>query len=126
MPRVRWDPTQYARYSDYRSRSFFDLVAQIGADVPASVVDLGCGTGELTVTLAERWPDAQVRGLDSSPEMIAGAPDSGHVTFAVSAAQEFDATGVDVLVSNAALQWVPEHPQLLASWAGRETGTMPR
>ncbi len=114
---MRWDPTQYGRYSDHRSRPFFDLVAQIGAETPRRVVDLGCGSGELTLTLAERWPQAIVSGIDSSPEMIARAPASEAVTFSVGAAQKFAATGVDVLLSNAMLQWVPEHIPLLQRWA---------
>jgi trans-aconitate 2-methyltransferase len=116
---MRWDPTQYARYADHRSRPFFELVARIGAESPGSVVDVGCGSGELTVALAERWPGATVRGLDSSPEMIGRAPADRRVEFRVQAAQEFAADGVDVLVSNAVLQWVPEHRELLARWAGQ-------
>lgn len=116
---MRWDPTQYARYSDYRSRPFFDLVAQIGAQSPRSVVDVGCGSGELTVTLAQRWPTATLRGLDSSAEMIAQTPVGRGVRFAVQAAQDFDAVDVDVLISNAALQWVPQHQDLLTRWAGQ-------
>ena len=114
---MRWDPTQYARFADHRSRPFFELTARIGADHPGRVVDLGCGTGELTVTLAQRWPGASVSGIDSSPEMIARAPADGGVDFAVGDATEFDAAGVDVLVSNAMLQWVPSHQRLLARWA---------
>ena len=112
---MRWDPTQYARFADQRTRPFFDLVTQIGAGGPSTVVDLGCGSGELTMTLADRWPDAAVRGIDSSPEMIAKAPAGD---FVVGTAQDFDATGVDVLVSNAMLQWVPGHAELLTRWAG--------
>jgi trans-aconitate 2-methyltransferase len=114
---MRWDPTQYARYAGERGRPFFELTARIGAEHPRRVVDLGCGSGELTVALAERWPEAQVRGLDASPEMIDGAPRDGRVGFAVKRAQDFDATGIDVLVSNAVLQWVPDHLALLARWA---------
>lgn len=120
-PGMRWDPNQYARFGDERSRPFFDLVSQIGARAPGAVTDVGCGSGELTVTLAERWPQASVRGIDSSPEMIARAPRDGEargVAFAVARAQDFDATGTDVLVSNAALQWVPDHSRLLVAWAG--------
>ncbi len=115
---MRWDPTQYARYRDHRSRPFFDLVARIGAGAPRSVLDVGCGSGELTVALAERWPEATVRGVDSSPEMIARAPAGRGVTFDVQDAQDVTAAGVDVLVSNAVLQWVPQHRDLLARWAG--------
>ncbi len=67
---MRWDPAQYGLFSGERSRPFFDLVGQIGAVDPSAVVDLGCGSGELTATLASRWPAAQVRGLDSSAAMI--------------------------------------------------------
>jgi trans-aconitate 2-methyltransferase len=113
---MRWDPTQYARFADHRSRPFFELTARIAADEPGRVVDLGCGSGELTVTLAQRWPGASVSGIDASPEMIARAPQGAGVAFAVGGAAEFDATGVDVLVSNAMLQWVPDHLPLLARW----------
>ena len=114
---VRWDPVQYGRYGDARGRPFLELIARIGAEAPRTVVDLGCGSGELTELLAARWPEAQVRGLDSSPEMIAQAPRDGGVRFEVAAAEDFSAAGVDVLVSNAALQWVPTHRELLERWS---------
>ena len=114
---MRWDPAQYGRFADERSRPFFDLVGRVAASDPGSVVDLGCGSGELTVTLAERWPGARVRGIDSSPEMIAKAPEHPRATFEVGDAAGFDATGVDVLISNAMLQWVPDHMPLLTRWS---------
>jgi trans-aconitate 2-methyltransferase len=114
---MRWDPTQYARFSDQRGRPYFDLVAQIGAQSPALVVDLGCGPGELTTTLRSRWPGAVIRGIDSSPEMIERAARNDGVEFAVGTAQDFNATGTDVLISNAMLQWVPDHQPLLGAWA---------
>lgn len=114
---MRWDPTQYGLYAGQRSRPFFDLVAHIGAESPGAVVDLGCGTGELTVSLAQRWPGASVRGIDSSADMIDRAPADKGVAFTLGEAQEFDATGTDVLVSNALLQWVPGHERLLTQWA---------
>jgi trans-aconitate 2-methyltransferase len=119
LDRVRWSPTQYARFGAERSRPFFDLVREIRAEAPARVVDLGCGPGELTVTLAERWPGAEVLGIDASEEMIARAPTSAGVGFSLGNAEAFDATGTDVLVSNAMLQWVPGHRALLARWAGQ-------
>ncbi len=116
---MQWDPNQYARYSDERSRPFFDLTAPIGATTPGRVVDLGCGDGALTATLVHRWPAASITGLDSSPEMItrAGAQATAALDFVHSGAQDFDATGTDVLISNALLQWVPEHRELLVQWA---------
>ncbi|HEY0166753.1 MAG TPA: methyltransferase domain-containing protein [Jatrophihabitans sp.] len=117
---MRWDPAQYAMFSDERSRPFFDLTGQIHAEQPAEVVDLGCGAGELTAALARRWPSATVRGLDASPEMIerAGEFAGGRLSFGLADAADFDASGVDVLISNALLQWVPEHQALLRRWAG--------
>ena len=85
------------------------------------MVDLGCGSGELTATLAQRWPAATVRGLDASAEMIerAAALAGGRLSFTLADAADFDASGTDVLVSNALLQWVPGHQALLRSWAGQ-------
>jgi trans-aconitate 2-methyltransferase len=116
---MTWDPIQYARYGNERGRPFFDLTARIGAAAPASVLDVGCGPGELTATLAERWPQAAVRGIDTSAEMLARAPAGAGVSFALGDARAVDATGLDVLVSNAVLQWVPEHSELLARWAAQ-------
>jgi trans-aconitate 2-methyltransferase len=118
---MQWDPTQYGRFSDERSRPFFDLVGRIDAPSPGTVVDLGCGPGELTVTLADRWPGATIRGIDASPEMIDRVPRDTGVTFSMGNAQDFDATGTDVLISNAMLQWVPDHEDLLSSWANQLT-----
>ncbi len=114
---MRWDPLQYGRYAGERGRPFFELTARIDASAPGEVVDLGCGPGDLTVSLVARWPQARIRGLDSSPEMIARAPGETPVQFAVADARDFDGTGVDVLISNALLQWVPGHRELLLRWA---------
>jgi trans-aconitate 2-methyltransferase len=113
---VRWDPGQYSRFAGPRGRPFFDLVGQIGAEAPGTVVDLGCGPGDLTVSLTSRWPGASIRGIDSSPEMIERTPRDAGVEFSIGAAEDFDATGVDVLISNALLQWVPTHRRLLPQW----------
>ena len=116
-----WDPERYLTFADERGRPFVDLISRIGAPAPAAVVDLGCGPGNLTRLLAERWPQAQVTGLDPSPEMLAAArrvvvrPDGdGSLSFGVADLREWrpDAP-VDVLVSNATLQWVGGHLDLL-------------
>jgi trans-aconitate 2-methyltransferase len=109
-----WDPEVYGRYADQRSRPFYELVARVAAVAPASVVDLGCGDGTLTATLTERWPEASVLGIDSSPEMLAGAPAGPRLRFAQGTIEDWEpAAPVDVLVSNAALQWVPDQVALL-------------
>jgi trans-aconitate 2-methyltransferase len=117
-----WDPERYLTYADERGRPFVELVARVGAQRPSAVVDLGCGPGNLTVLLRERWPDADIRGLDSSPEMIdkARLVDPG-ITFDVADLRTWasDADPVDVLVSNATLQWVPGHLDLLPGLVSR-------
>jgi trans-aconitate 2-methyltransferase len=113
-----WDPTVYARYGTERSRPFADLVARIGAERPRAVADLGCGSGELTATLAGRWPGARITGIDSSPEMIDRAHRLGTVVdFRVGDLRDWRPGPVtDVVITNAALQWVPDHRELLDRW----------
>ena len=111
-----WDPATYLQFADERSRPFFDLLRQVGAGHPAQVVDLGCGPGQLTATLAERWPEASIVGVDSSPEMItrAGAYASARLSFVVGDLRDWEPdSAIEVIVSNAALQWVPGHRDLL-------------
>jgi trans-aconitate 2-methyltransferase len=115
---MRWDPTQYGRYADERGRPFHDLLARVGVDAPRRVVDVGCGSGELTGLLAQRWPDATVEGFDSSAEMIAAGDTSGRVSLRVDDATIWSMPAdTDVLVCNAVLQWVPAHRDLIHRWA---------
>lgn len=118
---MKWDPAKYVQFGDYRDRPYFDLTARIHADSPGQVIDLGCGPGNLTATLAERWPLARVTGLDSSAEMLAQA--AGHaerlpnLSFGeADIAGWMPAADTDVVVTNAALQWVPGHRVMLARW----------
>lgn len=122
-----WDPDRYLTYADERGRPFVELIARIDADSPTTVVDLGCGPGNLTTLLADRWPGARITGLDSSPEMIkkAGLTDD-RIGFEVADLRDWIATsssngGVDVIVSNATLQWVPGHLDLLPALVGAVT-----
>ena len=111
-----WDPGHYLRYDDERSRPFFDLTARIGADEPRTVVDLGCGPGQLTKTLVDRWPSARVTGIDSSSGMLASAQQYAgpRLEFVQQDIVDYAPTEpVDVIVSNAALQWVDRHRELL-------------
>ena len=117
-----WDPDQYRRFAGERGRPFFELIARVGAEAPGYVADLGCGPGNLTAVLAERWPDAEVTGVDSSPEMIAAAEadQAGRrLSFTLGDLRDWQpGRPPDVVVSNAALQWVPDHLEVISRWAG--------
>jgi len=111
-----WDPDKYLDFSDERARPFHELTARIRVESPRRVVDLGCGPGNLTATLAARWPGATVEAIDSSPEMVAAARAAG-IEARVAAVQEWvPPRDTDVVVTNAVLQWVPEHRKLLVDW----------
>ncbi|WP_216317720.1 methyltransferase domain-containing protein [Deinococcus aestuarii] len=112
---MTWNPEQYHRHREARSAPVRDLMAMIPALPYRDVVDLGCGTGEHTRALAERFRDAQVLGLDSSTEMLAQADASGLPGLRFGRGDILDLAGdYDLMFSNAALQWLPDHPALLA------------
>jgi trans-aconitate 2-methyltransferase len=122
---MKWDPAQYLQFADQRGRPFQDLMARVGStgDLhPSYVVDLGCGPGNLTAGLADRWPDADIEGVDSSAEMIERAQQDNArdgVRFSVGDLRDWAPTRpVDVLTSNATLQWVPGHLDLLQRLVG--------
>jgi trans-aconitate 2-methyltransferase len=123
------DTAQYLKYSDERSRPFVDLLARVPAHQPRFIADLGCGPGHLTRTLVDRWPTAHVQGVDHSAEMLEKARN-----LAIPGRLEFEHADiatwkpkqpVDLLVSNAALQWLPSHevliPHLAALLSSRGT-----
>jgi trans-aconitate 2-methyltransferase len=156
-----WDAALYLRFGGERARPFFDLLARVGAELPGYVVDMGCGPGNLTALLAERWPAATVCGVDSSPEMIEAAralaaespqakvatpqlkakspqlkagstprppapSGSGPVATNHAPGLSFMLDDIrfwkpqslpDVIISNAVLQWVPGHRELLVRWS---------
>lgn len=111
-----WDPAKYLDFADLRGRPFFDLTARIGATAPRRVVDLGCGPGNLTAALARRWPQAALEAGDNSPEMVAAARTLGIAAELVDVREWSPKPDTDVVVSNAVLQWVPEHRALLERW----------
>jgi trans-aconitate 2-methyltransferase len=118
---MRWDPEEYLRFADERGRPFHDLLARVGATDPDVVADLGCGAGNLTRALVERWPRADVEGVDDSPEMLDRAREEvgDRVRLTLADVRDWEpAAPVDVVVSNATLQWVPDHLPLLERLAG--------
>ena len=140
---MAWNPSQYLKFAAPRLRPALDLLARVDLDAPRLVYDLGCGAGQLTRLMAERWPAARVIGVDSSPAMLeasraqaeggagAGGPDApGGIGWmqADLAAWRPDPDTLaacggppQLLYSNAALHWLPGHaelfPRLLATLA---------
>ncbi|TXL62104.1 methyltransferase domain-containing protein [Aeromicrobium terrae] len=112
-----WDPTLYLRHEDDRSRPYFDLLARIRLE-PRTIVDLGCGPGHLTAVLRDRWPDASIVGVDSSPEMIADAQARGDAEYVLADVAEWSPDGpVDLIISNALFQWVPDDLRVVSRLA---------
>jgi trans-aconitate 2-methyltransferase len=123
MSDAAWDPYQYAVFAGHRGRPFADLLARVDARDPRLVADLGCGPGDLTVGLTQRWPGARVIGVDSSLEMLTKARTidvDGRGEWVEAAAEDWDPTEsggpIDVLLTNATLQWVPSHLRLIPTW----------
>lgn len=110
-----WDTTQYLKFASERTQPSIDLAARIALASPRRVIDLGCGPGNSTDILARRWPGAVLAGLDSSAAMIAAAAkDYPQRTWLTGDIATWTAPGeYDVVFSNAALQWVPDHPRVL-------------
>ncbi len=115
-----WDPSQYLKFADHRLRPALDLLARTPAEAPASVVDLGCGPGNVTPHLARRWPDATMTGVDGSPEMLAKARGAmPAVTWVEADIAGWQPPGpVDVIYSNAALHWLGDHADLFPRLMG--------
>ena len=110
-PPVRWDPSQYERYGGLRLRPAVDLLARIHGQSPARIWDLGCGAGGPTRMLAERWPEARIHGLDQSAEMLErAAGERSDIRWVEGDLAHWRAPEpVELIFSNAALHWVPDH-----------------
>lgn len=124
-----WDPARYLRFAQQRGRPFKDLLSRVPAERPRHIADLGCGPGNATALLCLRWPGASVLGVDSSAQMIeaatatAGADPglvgAGRLRFEQADLRAWQpAQPVDVLITNAALQWVPGHLGVLPALLG--------
>lgn len=112
-----WNPRLYTRFAAARAQPFHDLLARLDEHVPATIADLGCGTGALTRLLCRRWPAARVWGVDASAAMLADARAAGDERALVFVEADLAAwrapAPLDLLFSNAALQWLPDHAALL-------------
>ncbi len=109
-----WDAELYLKFSSERTRPSVDLTARIAIPDPRRIIDLGCGPGNSTAVLRQRWPKADITGLDSSADMIAAASRSypRHEWLIADIATWNAGMPFDVVFSNASLQWVPNHSSL--------------
>ncbi len=114
---MTWDSDQYLRFKNERTQPSIDLAEKVRIENPATVVDIGCGPGNSTQVLRERWPNSRIVGVDSSSEMIEKAkrdfPDQ-EWSMADASKLQTDQT-YDIVFSNAALQWIPDHEHLIPS-----------
>lgn len=112
---LNWSVDQYTKFLNERTRPAIELLNRVDIDAVTDAVDLGCGPGNSTQLLKARWPSANVTGVDNSPEMLAAATkDYPQITFSNGDISAWSpAALVDLIFSNAAYQWVPDHKALL-------------
>lgn len=116
MQQSEWDPKQYQKFRAERSQPFYDLLDMVEEQLGMKVVDLGCGTGELTWVLHTRLEAAETLGLDNSETMLGKgvAAEIAGLEFTLGSIQDFDIPDAHLLFANASLQWVPDHVSLFA------------
>lgn len=109
-----WNPDVYNKFKENRYQPFYDLIAHLSVKPKMSILDLGCGTGELTKMLAEKFPGSQVMGIDNSAAMLAKAPKLANLQFAERSIEEQlqNTDQWDLILANASLQWVNDHEHL--------------
>lgn len=112
---MAWDPDVYMKFAGERTRPAVELLARVPIAAPGYVIDLGCGPGNSTALVAARWPQANIEGLESSPEMLAKAWASQvRATWIESDVESWSPTvRCDVIFSNATLYWISNHHTLL-------------
>lgn len=111
-----WNPSLYLRFGEGRSRPARDLVGRLADAEPRRILDIGCGPGNSTALLAERWPDADITGIDNSAAMLRKAKEDhpGLAWLERDAGGDLSDLGLfDLVFSNAAFQWIPDHDGLL-------------
>ncbi len=110
-----WDTEQYLKFKNERTQPFYDLISRIQISNPESIVDVGCGPGNSTFVIEQRWPNADISGFDSSTEMLKIATEtSSKVNWFQADVKDWRPdTHYDVIFSNAALHWISDHERLL-------------
>lgn len=117
---MQWDVSRYLKFKNERLRCGFDLIGRIVEPPPGAIYDLGCGTGEHAIALADRWPDREVIGIDSSAAMVDAARGKGsRVTFRQGDVSSWQSEAPAALIfSNSTLQWLPDHRSLIPRLLG--------
>lgn len=113
-----WQPDLYLKFKNERTQPSIDLVAKIDHLSPKSIIDIGCGPGNSTQVLVNRWPKAKIVGIDSSASMIQKAKQeyTNQEWYVADASTYKSDEKFDILFSNAAIQWIPNHPDLLRNF----------
>lgn len=109
-----WDDAQYLQFADQRNRAVHELLGRVQLQLPQRIVDLGCGPGNSTALLQQRWPQARITGIDNSPEMLRRArSDHPNIEFIAGDVSNYVSEGnVALAFANAVLHWVPQHETL--------------
>jgi len=118
---MSWSAAQYVKFEDERTRPVRDLLAHVHTTEVKTAADVGCGPGNSTELLQQRFPDAAILGMDSSPEMIEAARERlPAIRFEIADIAAWSNSGpFDVILSNAVLQWLPDHASLLPQLVAR-------
>ena len=116
MIRNDWNPELYLKFDNERTQPAIDLISRIDFSNPSKILDVGCGPGNSTQMLAARWPDSRITGLDNSPAMInRAAKDYPDQDWIIADAGKENIPGIyDIIFSNAAIQWIPDHYSLFS------------
>jgi len=117
---MSWDPEIYMKFAGERTRPAMELLRRVPLSTPRRAIDLGCGPGNSTALLVARWPQAEIEGLESSPEMLAKARGAGaRARFVEGEVETWNPPApYDVVFSNATLHWIADHRALLPRLMG--------
>lgn len=120
MSKLDWNPDLYLKFDKERIQPSIDLVARIDYDKSVKIIDVGCGPGNSTQVLVNRWPDSDIIGADNSPAMIKKATDDypNQKWILFDAGKDHLNDKFDIVFSNATIQWIPNHDKLLKKFAG--------
>jgi len=115
MNKTDWNPNLYLKFDKERTQPSIDLVSRIDIDHPSKIIDIGCGPGNSTQVLVQRWPDSDIIGIDNSPAMIEKAKKDypNQEWQLLDAGTDKIAGKFDIVFSNATIQWIPDHAKLL-------------